>query len=376
MVTLVVLTFFGGWGYLAARFGQITKFHIHLADSGAGKPFNVLVVGSDSRAGLTGEMAAQAGADQFVGGQRSDVTMIWHVDPATKSVQIVSIPRDTLVQLTASPKLADTYGKMNRINTAFDAGPEGLAKVITANFGIQINHVAQINFAGFAASVDALGGVRLNFPYPARDAFSGLNITQTGCQLLNGTQALAVARSRHYEYYAHGYWQGDGSSDFGRITRQGAFLRSMVNNAKSQANPVKLNAFLGSIPQGLIIDDKFSLKELVNLGLDFRHIDPNTIGTQTMPTDYKGYVSPWGDVLFAQQPASYEMLLSMFGNTLVRPTTPAPNQDLQIIQPSSLTTTTTAPPTTTKPKGGKAPSTTGTTTTTAPPPPSFDPTPC
>ncbi len=87
-------------------------------------------------------------------------------------------------------------------------------------------------------------------------------------------------------------------------------------------------------------------------------------------------MSPWGDVLFAQQPASYEMLLSIFGDTLVRPTTPAPNQDLQIVQPSSVTTTTTAPPATTKPKGGKAPSTTGTTTTTAPPPPSFDPTPC
>lgn len=370
-----MLTFFGGWGYLAARFGQITKFHISLANSSAGKPFNVLVVGSDSRSGLTGEMAAQAGADQFVGGQRSDVTMIWHVDPERKSVQIVSIPRDTLVQLTAAPKLADTYGKMNRINTAFDGGPEGLAKVVTANFGIVINHVAQINFAGFAASVDALGGVKLNFPYPARDAFSGLNITQTGCQLLNGTQALAVARSRHYEYYAHGYWQGDGSSDFGRITRQGAFLRSMVANAKGQANPVKMNAFLGSIPQGLIIDDKWSLKDLVDLGLKFRSIDPNTIGTQTMPTDYKGYVSPWGDVLFAQQPQSYELLLSIFGDTLIRPTTPAPNQELQIVQPSSLTTTTTTPPTTTG-KGGKAPATTGTTTTTAPPPPSFDPTPC
>ena len=373
-LSLVIILFFGGFGYLRFRFDQLTKFHIGgLTQEANGQPFNVLVVGSDSRTGLTGEMAAQAGASQFVGGQRSDVTMIWHVNPVEKTVQIVSIPRDTLVSLSATPKLANTYGRFNRINSALDGGPAGLAKVITANFGIPISHVAQVNFAGFAGAVDSIGGVKLNFPYPARDAFSGLNISQTGCQLLNGGNALAVARSRHYEYYAHGYWQGDGSSDFGRITRQGAFLRSIVATAKSKANPLTINAFLGSIPAGVIIDDKWSLKDLVNLALDYRSIDPQTIVTQTMPTDYKGYVGPWGDVLFASQPSTQEMLSSIFASSLERPTFPAPNPALQTPQPSSLTTTTAKPPPTSK---GHGSSTTAPVTTTTTAIPSFDPTPC
>ena len=100
-----------------------------------------------------------------------------------------------------------------------------MVKTITANFGIPINHVVQVDFAGFQDAVNALGGIYLDFPYPAKDAYSGLDITTPGCQLLNGAQALAVARARHYEYYADGYWQYDGTSDFGRIQRQDVFIR-------------------------------------------------------------------------------------------------------------------------------------------------------
>ena len=80
-------------------------------------------------------------------------------------------------------------------------------QTIEADFGIPIEHVVQINFDGFRGAVDAIGGINLNFPYPARDAYTGLNIMQPGCQHLNGGYSLAVARSRHYEYYKDGYWQ-------------------------------------------------------------------------------------------------------------------------------------------------------------------------
>ena len=67
-------------------------------------------------------------------------------------------------------------------------------KTITDNFGIPINHVVQVDFSGFQDAVNALGGIYLDFPYPAKDTYSGLDITTAGCQLLNGAQALAVAR--------------------------------------------------------------------------------------------------------------------------------------------------------------------------------------
>ena len=90
------------------------------------------------------------------------------------------------------------FGTYNRINSSFNSGADQLVKTITANFGIPINHVVQVDFAGFQDAVNALGGIYLNFPYPAKDSYSGLDITTPGCQLLNGAQALAVARARHY----------------------------------------------------------------------------------------------------------------------------------------------------------------------------------
>ena len=75
----------------------------------------------------------------------------------------------------------------------YNSGANQLVKTITANLGIPINHVVQVDFSGFQDSVNAVGGIYLDFPYPAKDSYSGLNITTAGCQLLNGTQALAVA---------------------------------------------------------------------------------------------------------------------------------------------------------------------------------------
>ena len=380
VVVLLILGISGGsWLYLRYRFGQIGSVNVSAeAAVVAGQPVNFLVLGSDSRSGLTGPMAAQAGSTADVQGQRSDVIMVWHVDPKRQTISILSIPRDTLI--TTGP-LASQLGRFNRINTAYSGGPNGLVEVIEANFGIPINHVAQVNFSGFVGATDALGGVWMNFPYPARDAYSGLAITQSGCQLLNGTQALGVARSRHYEYYANGYWHGDGSSDFGRIERQGTFLRSMINAAKSKYNPLTLNAFLGSIPQGVVIDKRLGLNELIGLAVRFHSLDPNAIQTQTLPTTNVGYVAPWGDVLFAGQPSAQEMLTSIFGDQLMRPTSPAPNSSLQTPMPPMITPTTQAAlaPKGTSPSGsGDVSGSTESRTppTTAPAPPSFDPTPC
>jgi LCP family protein required for cell wall assembly len=361
----------GGWGYLQYRFDQLTKQHISAEQQAqAGQPFNMLVIGSDSR---VGEGTAFGTASQ-VTGQRSDVLMIWHVDPGKRRIQVLSIPRDTLVSMVGSN--ISNFGTFNRINSSFNGaqGPNLLVETVEKNFGIPINHVVQVDFAGFQGAVNALGGVYLNFAYPARDAYSGLNITTPGCQLLGGSQALAVARSRHYEYYANGYWQSDGSSDFGRIKRQDAFLKALIKAAESKVNPLTINAFIGSIHEGVVIDDQWSATGLLGLALDFHSFDPTALQTQTLPTTSVGYVSPWGDVLFVDQPAAQQMLTSIFGNQLTTPTSPAPNTSLEQVPPPVVTTTTTVPP---APTGGTAASTApplSTTTTT--PVPSFDPTTC
>lgn len=365
---MAVLLVGGGWGYLQYRFDQFKKVHVpHEVAAVPGQPFNVLVVGSDSRVGVSG---GQFGSSSVVQGKRSDVDMIWHVVPVTHQITILSIPRDTLVSMVGAD--VSEFGRFNRINASYNSGADQVVQTIQDNFGIPINHVVQVDFSGFEGAVNALGGVYMNFNYPAKDAYSDLNITQAGCQLLNGQQALAVARSRHYEYYESGYWHFDPTGDLGRIQRQDAFLRSLASAAKGKLlNPLALNAFVGSLPQGLVIDDQFTAGSLLNLAQVFRSVNPDTIVSVTLPTISDGYVNPWGDVLFADQPAAQQLLTSIFGSQLTTPADPPPGTNLEP-QPPPVVTPTTVPPAA---AGTTSPSST-TTTTTVPPTPSFDPTPC
>jgi LCP family protein required for cell wall assembly len=371
LIVLLVAAAGGGYAYLRYRYDQINK--IHVADEVAvqgGQPFTILVIGSDTRVGESASAAQSFGSASAVTGQRSDVVQLWRVTPATKQIQIMSIPRDTVVTML-SPD-SQQYGAYNRINSSYNSGANQLVKTITANFGIPINHVVQVDFSGFQDAVNALGGVYMNFAYPAKDAYSGLNITTPGCQLLNGTQALAVARSRHYQYYANGYWQYDGTSDFGRIQRQDAFIKSLMDAAKSKVNPLTVNAFIGSIHEGVTIDDGFSLNELIGLALTYHSFDPAQLQGETMPTVSSSAFPSLGDVLTVDQPATQQMLSSIFGSSLVTPTNPPPNVNGVPTPPPTITPTTTPPSTGATAAGGSAATTTPTTT----PPPSFDPTSC
>ena len=368
MLVLAVAVAGGSYGYLRYRFDQINK--IHVADEVAvqsGQPFTILVIGSDSRVGDTGAQAQAFGSASEVTGQRSDVVQLWRVSPSTKQIQIVSIPRDTVV--TMLPPDSEQFGTYNRINSSYNSGANQLVKTITANFGIPINHVVQVDFSGFEDAVNALGGIYLNFSYPAKDSYSGLDITTPGCQLLQGFQALAVARARHYEYYANGYWQYDPTSDFGRIERQDTFIRALMDSAKSKVNPLTVNAFIGSIHEGVSIDDGFSFNQLIGLALTYHSFNPADLQAQTLPTVPSNAFGGLGDVLTVDQPAAQQLLVNVFGSSLVTPTNPPPDVNGVPQPPPAVTPTTSAER---EPAAGASDPAT-TTTTTAPP---YNPTVC
>ncbi len=376
IVGLILVLVGGGYLYAQWRFSQIPKVNVvgELPQL-SGRPFNILEIGSDSRAGLTGAVARQTGASSgAVSGQRSDVVKIMHVDPAAGTITILSIPRDTMVTLLANQSL---FGKFNRINVNYGNGPSLLAQTITANFGIPINHVIQVSFAGLINAADAIGGVYLDFPYPAKDAYSGLNIPHAGCQLVTGFQALAVARSRHYQWFQNGVWNYDPTSDFGRIDRQNVFIRAMISRAKHLYNPLTINSFLSKIPQGITLDSGFTLNELIALVVKFHGYNPADMLTYTLPTT-PATVAPVGDVLFTQEPEAQQMLVNIFGSSLLTPTNPPPNAQGQTPLPPVVTTTTTpatAPSTTartTKTSTAKQPTTVNPTAAV----PYFDPVPC
>src|ERR1019366_4356035 len=208
VVAVIGLLIGGGYLYTLWQLGHIKKINVAGEVARVGnQPFNILEIGSDSRAGLSGAIAAQTGASTGqAAGQRSDVVKIMHVDPVKGTITVLSIPRDTVTTLLADQGL---YGKANRLNVNFGNGPSLLAQTITANFGIPITHTVVVSFEGIINAAQSIGGVYLNFPYPAKDALSGLNIPHAGCQIVNNFQALALVRSRHYQWFQKGVWSTD-----------------------------------------------------------------------------------------------------------------------------------------------------------------------
>ena len=295
----------------------------HLRVAPVGQPFNVLLIGSDSRVGETSAEAQHLGSVAATAGQRSDVVKIVHIVPATGQASVLSIPRDTMV--TVAGNTEDT-GRYNRINATYGSGPDQLVQTIETNFGIPINHVVQIDFAGFRGAVDALGGIYLDFPYPARDTYTGLDITQAGCQHVNGGYSLAVARSRHYQYFEDGYWHDDPTSDLGRIQRQNAFLKALINQAEKDYDPLTINSVINSIVHSVTVDSTFTFKDLADLASEFHTFSSNTLATATLPT-YSAASSEFasfGDVLYVDQSLAGPVIRQFLGGPAEVALTPPP----------------------------------------------------
>ena len=151
------------------------------------------------------------------------------------------------------------------------------------------------------------------------------------------------------------------------------FIRSLITSAKSKVNPLTVNAFIGSIHEGVTIDDGFGINELIGLALDYRSFDPGALNAQTLPTEAANDFGDLGDVLTVQQPEAQQMLVNTFGSDLTSPTNPPPDANGDPNPPPPVTPTTVAPAT---PSTSGVGSSSGATTTTTTPPPSFNPTPC
>jgi LCP family protein required for cell wall assembly len=274
-LVLAILATGGGYVYLRWRFSQINKASIAglVPDGGV---FNVLLVGSDSRANLEGEKAFDDKNNPVVG-QRSDTMMILHADANQGKAAILSIPRDLYLPI------AGTSGS-NRINTAFDSGPQRLVDTIQQNLGIKINHYLQVDFVGFQSIVNSVGGVDIYVPAPARDKLSGLNIKTAGCAHLDGFQALAWSRSRHFESFESGRWQTDPTGDLGRIQRQQDFIRRMMKKALATRNPLKLNELVGIGIKNVTLDKQMSTSDVFHLASKFKSLNPDAVDMLTLPT--------------------------------------------------------------------------------------------
>lgn len=277
----VVATTVGGAFHLGDRLDDLARVDAGdaLADPSGAR--NILLVGSDSRAGTDPGSPdfGSMGDEGDVSGQRSDTLMVLRVGPGVPA-SLLSIPRDLWVEIAGT-------GRSQRINTAFAKGPDVVVRTVRQALGIPVHHYVEIDFQAFKRLVDAVGGVDVWFDQPVRDANTGLAIASPGCHRLDGVQALAFARARHLEYLDGDRWRRDGTGDLGRMARQQYFVRRSVQAAveTGSRNPLAIDELLDAMISGVRMDDRLTRRDLVDLALRFRAVDPAGLATATVPAD-------------------------------------------------------------------------------------------
>jgi LCP family protein required for cell wall assembly len=248
--------------------------HVQRVDVGSLPPppagltssFNILVVGTDA-----GVVPNQATA-------RTDSIAVLHVDPGSGKVQALSIPRDLWVPIAGT-------GRHGRINTAFESSPQELVHTLQSALGISVEHVVIVDFAGFEKLVDAVGGIRVEFPDQVRSVGSTGFAAPAGCVTLDGTQALALARTRKdLEILKDGYWHLDQSGDIGRMGRQQTVaLAFLVAFHRSAVDPVSELRLLNALLDHVTIDSRFTSGEMANLVAEFHSLQADDISFAIPP---------------------------------------------------------------------------------------------
>ena len=227
------------------------------AFSGSSAGQNWLIVGSDTRQGLTTKEIIQLHVGFDFGTTNSDSLMLLHM--GTGKPVLISIPRDSYVPIPG-------HGE-NKINAALGfGGPSLLIQTVENVTGLRIDHYMGIGFGGLVSVVNEVGGVNICLPAALHDTDSGINL-KAGCQTLNGDQALAFVRDRH----------SFADEDLQRMQDQRAFLRALLDKATSPGvylNPFTALPFGSSAASSISVDQGTDLYDLVNAALALR--DPLT----------------------------------------------------------------------------------------------------
>ena len=251
-----------GMEFIADPFAGIpTRAPQQKVAAGEEPAVNILVLGTDSRTSASDPSQWKEGA------QRTDAIMIVQVSGDRKTVSVMSIPRDSWVEIPG-------HGQ-GKINAAYSYGGPSLTIHTVENLtGIHIDHFAVANFESFVALTDEIGGVRVNLKTPQTLAGKELG---AGAQVLNGQQALAYTRER----------SSLPNGDFDRVKRQQTWMRSIVSRVLTNgtlSSPTALYSFLKTASRTVAVDESFTLNQMQSLALETRHLHSNDIRFMTVPT--------------------------------------------------------------------------------------------
>ena len=265
LVVLVLAWYVGVPAYAWSKVARVD------ADPGGDRPPNqpgqtYLLVGSDSREGLTAEERKRLGTGSTAG-RRTDTIMIVYV-PVGGKPALISVPRDSYVPIPGKGR--------NKINAAYAfGGPELLVQTVESNTGLRMDSYVEVGFGGFVNIIDALGGIEMCLPKAIKDQDSHLDLPK-GCQNMDGATALGYVRMR----------KADPRGDLGRVERQREMLSAVAKKAASPAtvlNPVRYWTLCNASTQAVTLDEDTSLFEFGRLGLAMRRISNGDGFTLTVP---------------------------------------------------------------------------------------------
>ncbi len=273
IIRIILLLIFAYLVFLVAMpmvaWNRVDKVPFESADGGPPDTpgTTYLLVGSDSREGLTREEQNELGTGRATG-QRTDTIMLLHV-PTFGPPVLVSIPRDLRVNIPGRD------GR-SRINAAYAfGGAELLAKTVEATTNLRVDEYVEIGFGGFASIVNSLGGIEMCLPKAMKDKDAHIDL-QAGCQTLDGKNALGYVRAR----------KSDPRGDLGRVERQRQFLAAVLKKAASPAtliNPVRYATLNTAGGDALTVGDSTGLFDLAKFALAMRAISGEGGVTLTVP---------------------------------------------------------------------------------------------
>ena len=241
------------------------------------KGTNWLLIGSDSRAGLSEAEQKELHTGGNTGSQRADVIIIVHLGEHGGPT-LVSLPRDSYVTIPAHKALdgSSVSSYRNKINASYSyGGAPLLTATVEKNTGLHIDHYLQVGFAGIRDLTQAVSGVEICVPRNYDDKNSGLHVKK-GCQVMNGDTALAYVRMRY----------ADPTGDIGRIQRQQQFLAAVthkVSTPATLANPMKLWKISDAATAAVVAGKGDSARDVLNLARSMRALSQGTGSVQTVP---------------------------------------------------------------------------------------------
>ena len=235
----------------------------------AGGPLYLLLVGSDNRDNL--DDLENFG---YFAGQRADVIMLFRIDAEAQTAQLVSLPRDLLVERSD--------GGIEKLNATFSRDANELIETASAIAGVAINHYVEVDFVGFSAIVDELGGISYYFALPTRDLKSGLNVP-AGLVPMDGATALSYARARSLEEFVDGKWQAVPGNDLERTKRQQELVFTILNEVKRPTNLLDMGELVGAIGDQIKTDAGLDYDRLRDLAWDMRSFNTDDLEAATLP---------------------------------------------------------------------------------------------